>query len=64
MYLNPQYYLVAAYRWCFHLPRDTTIGGFEMILPTLLTYSVIGFVVLFLGYAFYMKTKHKFADEI
>jgi len=64
MYLNPQYYLVTAYRWCFYLPRDFAAGGFGTILPTLLFYAGIGLVMLFLGYTFYMKTKHKFADEI
>jgi len=64
MYLNPQYYLVTAYRWCFHIPRDTAAGGLPIILPPVLIYAGIGLVVLFLGYTFYMRTKHKFADEI
>jgi lipopolysaccharide transport system permease protein len=62
MYLNPQYYLVTAYRWCFYLAGGP--GGFGAILPTVLIYAGIGLVMLLFGYTFYMRTKHKFADEI
>jgi lipopolysaccharide transport system permease protein len=61
MHLNPQYYLVWCYRWCFY-PRSAMPEG--SIVEGLLVYLAIGLVALFLGYNFYMNTKHRFADEI
>ncbi|MBN2492111.1 MAG: ABC transporter permease [Planctomycetes bacterium] len=61
MYFNPQYYLVWCYRWCIY-PRAALPA--ESIVRGLAIYAGIGLVVLFLGYNFYMHTKHRFADEI
>ena len=66
MYLNPQYYLVKAYRWSFYPLHEgeSVWDAYGAIAPTVLIYLAIGAVVLFLGYNVYMNTKHRFADEI
>lgn len=65
MYTNPQYYLVRCYRWCC-LPEGAAAGaGAQGSVPFCFAiYAVIGVVALALGYTFYMRTKHRFADEI
>jgi len=65
MYANPQYYLVKCYRWCC-LPEGAAgePGAGGGIVGYFVTYAAIGSVALLLGYMFYMRTKHRFADEI
>ncbi len=62
--INPIYHLMELYRFALVYPNDMSLDGHVSPFVSAIVFGAMAIVTFLPGYAFYLRTKGRFADEL